>query len=225
MIPSGPTRSNEPVHVVRFAVPRQFAALTLIALFPLTAGAAGPSPLVAPNSDVMLALKVTAALQADPALKDFTLTVDVVRGVATVGGEVPGYEVAAAVRAAAAKVPGLAGVVTACRVPAGDDPFHDRVRAKLSGEPTAKVVTPDLRAATHVTAYRPTAPAYGLESAATSLRDGDERFARLTLAFDAGVVVVTGRAACHADATALLLALRKLPGVTRVRRGSIDAAE
>ena len=206
-------------------MPRQFLALTLIACFPLTAGAAGPSPLVAPNSDVMLALKVTAALQADPTLKDFTLTVDVVRGVATVAGEVPSDEVATAVRVAAAKVPGLAGVVTACRVPAGDDPFLDRVRAKLNGEPTAKVVTPDLRAATHVTAYRPTAPAYDPESAAATLRAGDDRFARLTLAFDAGVVVVAGRAASHADATALLLALRKLPGVTRVRRGSIDAAE
>lgn len=206
-------------------MPRQFAALTLIALFPLILGAAGPSPLVAPNSDVMLALKVTAALQADPTLKDLTLTVDVVRGVATVAGEVPTDGVVSAVRVAAAKVPGLAGVVTACRVPFGDDPFHDRVRTKLGGEPTPKPEPPDLRPATHVTAYRPATPAADPEAAAEALRAADVRFARLTLAFDAGVVVVTGRAASHADATALLLRLRKLPGVTRVRRGSIDAAE
>ncbi len=211
-------------------MPRQVAALILIAFFPLTVGAAGPSPLVAPNSDVMLALKVTATLQADPTLKDFALTVDVVRGVATVAGEVPSDEIATAVRVAAGTVPGLAGVVTACRVPFGDDPFLDRVRAKLAGEPTAKAAPataalPDLRAETHVTAYRPTITAYDLEAAAELVRAGDERFARLALAFDAGVVVVTGRAAYHADATALLLRLRKLPGVTRVRRGSIDAAE
>lgn len=206
-------------------MPRQFAALTLIALLPLAVGAAGPSPLVAPNSDVMLALKVTAALQADPTLKDLTLTVDVVRGVATVAGEVPNDEVVATIRAAAAKVPGLAGVVTACRVPFGDDPFHDRVRAKLGGEPTPKPEAPDLRPATHVTAYRPVTPISDPEAAAETLRAADERFAQLTLAFDAGVVVVAGRAASHADATALLLRLRKLPGVTRVRRGSIKASE
>ena len=210
-------------------MPRQVAALILIAFFPHIVGAAGPSPLVAPNSDVMLALKVTAALQADPTLKDIALTVAVVRGVVTIAGEVPGDEVVTAVRAAAAKVPGLAGVVTACRVPVGDDPFLDRVRAKLGGEPPAKAAPPavvlDLRAETHVTAYRPVTPTYDVEAAAEALRAGDERFARLALAFDAGVVVVTGRAATHADATALLLRLRKLPGVTRVRRGSIDAAE
>ena len=210
-------------------MPRQVAALILIAFSPLPVGAAGPSPLVAPNSDVMLALKVTAALQADPTLKDIALTVDVVRGVVTIAGEVPGDEVVAAVRVAAGKVYGLAGVVTACRVPVGDDPFLDRVRAKLGGESTAKAAppaaVPDLRAATHVAAYRPTTPVYDVEAAAEALRAADERYASLTLAFDAGVVVVAGRAATHADVTALLLLLRKLPGVTRVRRGSIDAAE
>ncbi len=209
-------------------MPRQFAALILIAFSPAIVGAAGPSPLVAPNSDVMLALKVTAALQADPTLKDFALTVDVVSGVAMVAGEVPGDDAIEAVRVAAGRVSGLAGVVAACRVPVGDDPFLDRVRAKLGGEPTANVAlpvpVPDLRSATHVAAYRPTAPTDDIESAAKALRAADKRFARLTLSFDAGVVVVAGRAATHADATALLLRLRKLPGVTRVRRGSIDAA-
>ena len=209
-------------------MPRQFAALMLIAYFPVTVGAAGPSPLVAPNSDVMLALKVTAALQADPSLKDFALTVDVARGVATVGGEVPSLNCVATIRAAAGNVPGLAETKVTCWVPGGNDPFFDRVREKLDGKPSPKPEVPvavsDRRVETHAAGFRPTGSTPDYKSSAEAVRAGDSRFSRLALSFDAGVVVVSGSAATHADATALLLRLRQVPGVTRVRRGSIDAA-
>ena len=216
-------------------MPRQFAVLILIFCLPLTAGAAEPSPLVSPTADVMLELKVTAALQANSSLKDLPLTVDVVRGVAVVGGEVPDEAAVAAVRAAVGAVPSLIDAKVTCWVPGGNDPFLSRVREKLDGKQTPKpegpapprVVLPpvaDRRVETHVTAHRPAATG-DAESAAEALRAGDPRFARLTLSFDAGLVVVGGRAASHADATALLMHLRKVPGVTRVRRGSIDAAD
>lgn len=219
---------------------RQFAAVVLLTASPGWLPAAEPSPLASPTSDVMLGLKVTAAIQAHAALKDLPLTVDVVRGVAVIGGEVPDDDSVAVIRAVAVKVPGLIDAKVTCWVPGGNDPFFDRVREKLDGKPSPKVEPPalppalpravlapvvDRRVETHVTAHRPANTLADAEAAAEALRAGDSRFARLTLAFDAGVVVVSGQAASHADAMALLLHLRKVPGVTRVRRGSITAAD
>ncbi len=220
---------------------RQFAAVVLLTASPGLLPAAESSPLASPTSDVMLGLKVTAAIQAHAALKDLTLTIDVVRGVAVIGGEVPDDDSIAVIRAVAVKVPGLIDAKVTCWVPGGNDPFFDRVREKLDGKPSPKVEPPalppapprvvlapvvDRRVETHVTtAHRPANTLAAAEAAAEALRAGDSRFARLTLAFDAGVVVVSGRAASHADAMALLLHLRKVPGVTRVRRGSITAAD
>ncbi len=209
-------------------MPRQFAAMILIMPMAFTTEAAEPSRLVSPISDVMLTLKVTAALQANPTLEHLTLTIDVVRGVATVGGEVPSLDCVATIRSAVAAVADLRDVKVTCRLP-GDDPLLDRVREKLAGKPSPKseppTAVPDRRVETHVAAFRPTEPTPGYKTAAEALRAGDDRFTRLALSFDAGVVVVSGHAATHADATALLQRLRKVPGVTRVRRGSIDAAE
>jgi len=182
----------------------------------------------------MLTLKVTAALQADPSLKDLTLTVDVGGGVATVGGEVPDDATIPAIRAAVGKVAGLAGVTVTCRVPVGDDPFLQRVRTRLDGKPAPTpepiaalppAVVPDRRVETHVAAFRPTDAPPSYKVAAEAVRAADARFTQLSLSFDAGVVVVAGRAASHADAMTLLQRLRQVPGVARVRRGSIDAAE
>jgi osmotically-inducible protein OsmY len=211
---------------------RQFAAVVLLTASPGWLPATEPSPLASPTSDVMLGLKVAAALQAHAALKDLPLTIDVVRGVAAIGGEVPDDDSIAAIRAVAVKVPGLTDAKVTCWVPGGNDPFFDRVREKLDGKPSPKVepravLAPvvDRRVETHVTAHRPANTLGDSGAAAEALRAGDSRFARLTLAFDAGVVVVSGHAASHADAMALLLHLRKVPGVTRVRRGSITAAD
>ena len=215
---------------------RQFAAVVLLTASLGRLPAAEPSPLASPTSDVMLGLKVTAALQAHAALKDLTLTIDVVRGVAVIGGEVPDDDLVSVIRAVAVKVPGLTDAKVTCWVPGGNDPFFDRVREKLDGKPSPKVEPPaaprvvlapvvDRRVETHVTAHRPANMIADSEAAAEALRAGDSRFARLTLAFDAGVVVVSGQAASHADAMALLLHLRKVPGVTRVRRGSITAPD
>ena len=89
MISSRPRRFAQPVPFVRLPPCSALPLLLSLVTTSLAAlGAAEPSPFAAPTSDVMLTLKVTAALQAD-ALKDLPLTVDVARGVATVGGEVP----------------------------------------------------------------------------------------------------------------------------------------
>ena len=108
----------------------------------------------------------------------------------------------------------------------GGESFAQRVREKLASPPTrpAEAPGPSRRVETRVTAFRTPEPARGTEAAAEALRAGDARFARLTLSFDDGLVTVSGAAATHDDVTALVAHLRKVPGVSRVRRGSIAAA-
>ena len=114
-------------------MPRPFVAISLLLSLACIAGAAEPSPLVSPTSDVMLSLKVTAALQAHRSLKDFALTVEVVRGVATVGGEVPDSDCVSAIRTAVTQVPGVTSAKVTCWAPGGQKhlpasvPLHWRV--------------------------------------------------------------------------------------------------
>jgi osmotically-inducible protein OsmY len=214
---------------------------TLVVLLAGTPALAADTPFFGQSSDTLLSLHVTAAIQAEPALKDLPLVVDVTHGVAVVGGEVPRKTTLELVKAVVASVPGLKGQRVECRIPPAEQSFYDRVRARLDAPPkprpagkpaeTQPPAPPTPQAPTpladrHVVARKASKdprPAHVV--AAEALREGDARFADLRLAFDGGLVTVSGTVPSQADATVLMLHLRHVPGVERVRRGSIAAPE
>ena len=95
-----------------------------------------PSPAQAADADAILAVKVTGALAADPALAGLSLTVDVMNRVAVVGGPVPDADTLPKIRAALATVPGLAMVKVSGWVAAPADPLAHRVGELLRKPPT-----------------------------------------------------------------------------------------
>ncbi len=101
-----------------------------------------PSPIQEADSDAILAVKVTAALAADPALSGLTLTVDVMNRVAVVGGPVPDLDTLPKIRAALAQVPGLAMAKVSGWVAAPVDPLARRVGEMLRKPLTDPAVTP-----------------------------------------------------------------------------------
>lgn len=117
-----------------------------------------PSPIQAADSDAILAVKVTAALAADPALAGLSLTVDVMNRVAIVGGPVPDLDTLPRIRAALAKVSGLAMAKVSGWVAAPADPLARRVGEILRQPLTDPSVAP---AAHHVPAPTPPAPLSG----------------------------------------------------------------
>lgn len=219
------------------------------------------TPLVAQDGDTMLALRVTGALHSDAELRDLAVTVDVRRGVVTLGGELADADLLPKLRRVAGQVPGVTGVNIDCRISegGGDEAYINRVGELLAGKvrrvrpavpPVAlprlvhlPAIDPDRRAEARHRVERPPTPADRVgggflldpvapsspagvtspERDAEAIRAGDPRYAGLALTFRGAVVVVSGRAATHADVADLQLALRRVPGVERVRRGSVVA--
>lgn len=98
------------------------------------------APFLAADADPMLAMRCRRLVAADLSLGGLALTVDVINGVALVGGPVPSADVGPKVEALLKGVAGLEAVKVACWVPATADPLIARVGDKLraAAEPPAR---------------------------------------------------------------------------------------
>jgi BON domain len=206
---------------------------------------AEPTPLQPQDADPVLVLKITSAIQSQNELKTLSLTIDVVNGAAVIGGEIPSIDLVPKLRETVDRVPGVRHVKITCWEGTENDQYAARVKQLMEGKtpkPLAvpelpRVVVADRRVQTEVTTLRPSvmanirwleapiAPWEGPEfvKLAEAIRNRDARFAGLQLKFEDKLVTISGRAASHEDISDLVAELRKVPGIERVRRGSLVA--
>ncbi|MGL6076886.1 MAG: BON domain-containing protein [Fimbriiglobus sp.] len=182
-------------------------------------------PLRNQNSDRMLALKVTGAIQKLPEFREMPMVVDVQRAVAIVSGEVPSLTLLPKLREAIAGVPGVRDVSLRCWDPSAAERFTARAQQiqpvpLLVIEPPSVLPRVDRRVASETVTMKP-----GLvpEQAVEAIRRSELRFAKLDLAWEGRMLVITGKAPTHEDVSDFIQRVRKLPGIERVRRGSISA--
>jgi BON domain len=185
-----------------------------------------PLALRGPGSDRILSLKVTSAIQSLPELRQVPLIVDVVRGVAVVGGEVPDLEILPRLRSTILKTPGIVDLKLSCWESSDAEKFAARVQSKLSERP--KIMPPsvlpsvtDHRALSETIARKPTQSR--AELLAEAVRKSERRYAGLRFEWQGGMVTISGEAPRHEDVTELVERLRKVPGIERVRRGAVRA--
>lgn len=121
---------------------RTLRALVLAAPLGVAGLSAAPAADPAPGiSDVVLARSALAALDADAQLRDVTLVVSVVDGVAVVGGAVPSAEHGKRAEWLVRRVHGIADVRNRCFVEQGVDPLIRAMATRLPAAPRLPLAT------------------------------------------------------------------------------------
>lgn len=153
MTPISPARRQLPSVLVKFAL----AGMMVLGVGVLSAVVAQPPATASRPTDDALALRVRQALADDPTLAPhkLSLLVNVLDGVAVIGGPVPDVKLAPKIESAAGGVTGVVRVkVSVWAVAPASNPLADRLGEKLSDKPKP---TPEVPAVTLAMPFDPPA--------------------------------------------------------------------